>query len=272
MIYDIFMYNGESEHLELRLSHHKDFVDKFILMEFDRTYTGIYKGFHKLRIPDSINIDVIRYSIPFTDENERGWIYEHKQRDQLFNITRNLDTNDTLIYTDCDEIIKNKDVVSKAAEYPIAALEMDLFFYYYNLRLKNQTQYHESYHLNPCFKNKFHMGKILKIGKVKDFQHAYHIREHEVWSPSNLVKDAGWHFSNLGSPDRIYSKFKAFSHFGDAGFTDITVDTIRKNKESMKDPLGREGTEYEIVEDKDLPKYLIDNKEKFNEHFIKVSC
>ena len=43
MIYDCFIFNNEVDLLELRLSILDDVVDKFVIIEGDKTFSGNYK-------------------------------------------------------------------------------------------------------------------------------------------------------------------------------------------------------------------------------------
>ena len=46
MIYDVVCYNGEKELFEIRYNILKDFVDEFIVVEFDKTFSGQLKPWH----------------------------------------------------------------------------------------------------------------------------------------------------------------------------------------------------------------------------------
>ena len=99
---------------------------------------------------------------------------------------------------------------------------MDLFFYYFNLRLKDARN-NDSYHLNKSFKSKFHLAKIIRPDVLFRYKNLYEIRQFEIEGPSPqiLIKNAGWHFSNLGSPERVWDKLRAFSHWGECIFSHI---------------------------------------------------
>ncbi len=40
MIYDVFTYNGEKDILDIRFNTLSPFVDKFVIIEFDKTFSG----------------------------------------------------------------------------------------------------------------------------------------------------------------------------------------------------------------------------------------
>lgn len=252
MIYDVFHFNDELDLLEIRFDLHDSFVDKYIIIECTKTYSGINKPLNFLNNKQRYSkylhkVHHIILDYPF--ENNDNWKFEHLQR----NIIKGFDFNDDdwILYSDCDEILK---------EWPreltngINHLVMDLCFYYLNLRVKSQKQVYHSYHLNPCFKNKWHMAKIVSGLYFYMFNNLYEIREYLSQNiGGSVIKDAGWHFSNLGDPERIYNKLKAISHANEPLFKDLTLDDVKVNQALNIDPLGRKGVEYECFE---LPEYF----------------
>jgi hypothetical protein len=178
------------------------------------------------------------------------------------------DKCDWLIYSDCDELI-NKDILPQInSSSSIWHLQMDLFFYYFNLRLKDARN-NDSYHLNKSFKSKFHLAKIIRPDVLFRYKNLYEIRQFEIEGPSPqiLIKNAGWHFSNLGSPERVWDKLRAFSHWGECIFSHMSLDVLKKNMRELKDPLSRD-IELEVVpNDFNLPEYVKTNKEQFRKYF-----
>ena len=57
MIYDIFTYNGEKDILDIHLNVLKPHVDKFIIIEFDKTFSGKPKPSHFREIHDKYSKD-----------------------------------------------------------------------------------------------------------------------------------------------------------------------------------------------------------------------
>ena len=84
----------------------------------------------------------------------------------------------------------------------------------------------------------------------------------------NIVENGGWHFSNVMSPKEISEKLKSFAHseFDKPEFTDEEI--IKKKIELKKDIFGRNFQFKKIDDDKELPKYLIENKSKFFKFLI----
>lgn len=273
MIYDAFMFNNELDLLELRLEHHSQFVDKFIIIESRFTYTGQEKPLNYFQNKDRFKKyqDKIIYlnTVKPKEENQSVWEYEFYQRNQLLTLFDQFTDEDIIIYSDCDEFIRDSKIFDQIKDSEMYHLQMDLMFYYFNLRLKNAGG-SEDYHLNSCFQNKWHMAKIIKKNHLSAFQeNLYAIREFQIHNPdkTHLVKNAGWHFSNLGDAKRISDKMNAFAHrdeFIQKGYS-IDVESIQKRKDQGIDPLGRQGVEYETIDISELPDVIKNNQEKLKD-------
>jgi hypothetical protein len=77
------------------------------------------------------------------------------------------------------------------------------------------------------------------------------------------VENGGWHFTNQGGADRIKTKLESYSH------KEFNTEEIKKELEKKiqenKDFVGRNFKFW--VEEKDLPAYLLTNKEKYKSYF-----
>jgi len=269
MIWDCFMFNDELNLLEIRLHHHS-FVDRFVLIESTRTYSGLQKPLHyqlnRARFSEFAD-RIYHIALDFPFHGNGAWAYEHLQRNVLRGFTFGL--YDVVIYADCDEIVRGPEVIHSfmASGKDIISLQMELGFYYLNVRVKQAHAPGATYHIAPCFKSKWHMGKILRASLIPAYNYLYEIREHQLHhNPPDLIPNAGWHFSNLGSPERIFGKLKAISHCDDPEFHDLSVDKISERKQALTDPLGRDGVVYETF--MDLPDYVLQNQTKFHDYFL----
>ena len=88
-----------------------------------------------------------------------------------------------------------------------------------------------------------------------------------------FINDGGWHFSNIKSAKEIEHKLRSYLHHQEFDEKPLTVDEINdiiKNKQAIYDltldkrtnKIGT-GSKLEKFDFNKLPKYLIDNKEKF---------
>ena len=90
-----------------------------------------------------------------------------------------------------------------------------------------------------------------------------------------FVDDGGWHFSYLNTPELIEQKLKSYTHHREYDLNPIGLENIAKriqNRESVYNlsidkrvNKFSSGVKLKILEDNKLPKYLIENKEKYKD-------
>jgi hypothetical protein len=268
MIYDCFHFNGEYDLLKIRLNHHAGFVDKFVITESPWTYSGSPKPLYYYLVADEPPFDRFKDKIIHRIYNEppdgrANWEYEHEQRNSIRHFP--FKDEDLILYLDCDEIIRNEGVIyTAAATNCIVTLDMKLCWYYFNCVIEPGEDFYNDYSMEECFNHRWKMGKIIRPHHLHEFENVYQIRQANLWNPGCTIPDAGWHFSNLGDPERIHAKFNAFSHSRELNEKyDITPELIRMRKSGLKDPLGRD---VKFTKTKlDVPQYVHDNIEKFKE-------
>ena len=76
--------------------------------------------------------------------------------------------------------------------------------------------------------------------------------------------EGGWHFTSMGGYDKVKEKLTD-SYTEDSYATEQVLNNLSNNIKDNKDFLGRD-FEYKINES-ELPKYLIDNKERYKHLF-----
>jgi len=279
MIYDCFQFNGEYDLLEIRLNHHAAFVDKFILTEATYTYSGKPKRLYYDEVKDKEPFVDFKHRIihrvydvsPKKDclPNGRGICsYEHDQRNYLKKY--NFKSDDLIIYCDCDEIIRSGSVIEIAKQYEsIVSLDMDLNWYYFNCIMAPDSEFQDDYSMESCFNRRWRMGKIVRPGHLNVFANLYELRQLYLWDRRGeiLIKNAGWHFSNLGSGKSIKRKLDSFSHSDELNNKYyITPEAIENRKKRLQDPLGRDVRF--IATELDLPPYIINNMHKYEGYIL----
>ena len=76
------------------------------------------------------------------------------------------------------------------------------------------------------------------------------------------IIDGGWHFSFLQTPQQILKKIKSFSH-GEFNNENINEKDIEEKILKNQDIFGRNGTLRKIELDNSYPKYILQNKDKY---------
>lgn len=252
MIYDIVTYNGEKELFEIRYNLLKDYVDEFIVVEFDKTFSGKDKPYYfDLKWTRKNNIryyvmgekDYLKYKeLAESSPNTQGaehWKREFMQKESIKDCISHLEDNDICFIGDVDEIytpfVLKDDLVYK--------LSQKMYTYYFNNRSSEEWY-----------------GTI--VTRYKNIKNAClnHLRSHK--DLYTKAENNGWHFSSL---HHIMRRKLEDSYTADSYATPEVMANLEDNIANNKDFLGRPFVLG--VDEVDLPKYLLDNREKYEHLF-----
>jgi beta-1,4-mannosyl-glycoprotein beta-1,4-N-acetylglucosaminyltransferase len=199
---DCFTFYNEIEILQLRLSEIYEVVDKFILVEADKTFKGEDKPFifeeNKEKFSKWMD-KIIHIRINFPDLGTKNpWEYEKYQRNSFMQALYflGLSDSDQVMITDVDEI-PDASTISYIKTYPLKGL--------YKLEMENYM---------GCFRNKMSSVSKWYHPKIMTWDHL------KCSTPNNCRNDfdcqwwerGGWHLSYFGGSDRILNKINSFSH------------------------------------------------------------
>ena len=165
--------------------------------------------------------------------------------------------NDIIIISDVDEIpnLKKMNLFDKKN---YAVFSQKMFMYKINLLNLDENNWHGS---KICLKKNLKSPQWLRNLKFKKYP---------FWrfdKPKNIqiIKDGGWHFAYLQSPENISKKIKSFAH-GEFN-KDHLVDEI-KIKEKIKkgeDVFERGFKIKKINIDDSFPDYIYQNQDIFKD-------
>jgi len=286
------MYYNEDTVLELRLNYLNQYIDYFIIVESTFDHRGQKKNLN-FDINKFINFkDKIKYYILDSQppnieeiktndtENEKsskyilnGYKRDHYQRKYLSKGIDYADTDDLIIISDIDEIPKLENINLEKVKNNLLLFNQKMCYYKFNL-------YQENYKWvgsRACKKKKLINPQWLRDVKPKKYP---------IWRLDNLfsnikynnikfVDDGGWHFSYLNTPELIEQKLRSYTHHREYDLNPIGLENIAKrikNRESVYNlsidkrvNKFSSGVKLKILEENELPKYLIENKEKFKD-------
>jgi len=270
-IYDCFTFFNELDLLEMRLNILKDDVDKFILVEGEKTFQGKEKEmiFEKNKSLFKDFADKIIY-IPVKKEEfvPNAWQNEAYTFNKMSEGLNSCEEEDIVLISALDEIpkpellkeIKHKNLLNiiKIDEIKEAHLEMKLFYFYLN------TKYKE---INFSNKSSWIGTYLTKYKYISSEKNLYEkaIKRRRL---SPVITNCGWHFSFLGDEKQNITKINSYSH---SEFNHLKQEEIKKNIENLKDPLSRindaNQTAFDGFEPLELlPQYIQENKEKFSKY------
>ena len=134
MVFDCFIFNDELDMLELRLRFLDNIVDRFVLVESERTLSGERKDLHfennKLRF-SGFSGKITHLVAPANDMG--AWEYEFFQRNFIKQGLINCSDEDIVLIADVDEIINLSRVLGTPdLELPVL-IEIPMFNYFFNV-------------------------------------------------------------------------------------------------------------------------------------------
>jgi beta-1,4-mannosyl-glycoprotein beta-1,4-N-acetylglucosaminyltransferase len=255
MIYDCFTFFNEFELLEIRFHELDKWVDKFVLVESEETFTGNRKPLwfdENKHLFDRFLPKIIHLVSPIAKKVRTYWDRERKQRDYIIKGLRGCSKTDLILISDVDEIPKGMDFTKiEIQDKWMTPFIQKQYFYYMNLRRPGGWPGT----VLLSFEN------IWEIFEGSPHKARLHRRHGKM-----LNKDGGWHFTFIGGAKAVQLKVRSYCHFGSKG-TDILLnpETLHHRMEVER---AAKGKKLELVEiDSDFPNYLIENIEKFK-HLI----
>ena len=279
-IYDCFAFFNELDVLRIRIEELKDVVDKFILVEATKTFSGNPKPLYYQEFSHEFaeyQDKIIHYVVDDMPEVINGdrWPLEIHQRDCIIRPLRLIpcDDSDIILISDIDEIPRKdkiRDAINLLSDSDFVIFTHDL--YYNNLgdfqthwwcgtvackykdfkiRTANQVRRSDEGFWSPNWK----AADIRKEG----FQHPY-------------IEKGGWHFISFGGGTKTNRyKVQSYAHAeGDnskeTGIPLIDFHVARPTND--EDSLGKYYYDIRDVEGKDIPDYLKKNIRQYR-HFLK---
>jgi len=291
-IFDCFMYFDEDIVLDVRLNFLNDYVDKFVIIESEYNHRGEkrepkfnIKKFDKFK--DKIHY-ILKKDIPFDieeisdsdNENEhyRKSIFnaskrENLQRNQILDGLKDLEPNDWVIISDLDEIPNLENVDFYNIKNKFLFFQQSMMYYKFNLKLDNFTWTGS----RACKFKHLKSPQWLRNIKTKKFNwwRLDVLFSKNKYFDIKFIKDGGWHYSYLKSPEEIKFKLKSYLHHIDYDRNPLNTDQIARIIEDKKTiyDLKVDSKEEKFnpknklikVSKKEMPKYINDNISKFKD-------
>ncbi len=277
-IFDCFMYFDEEIVLETRLNYLDPYVDYFVIIESCFTHSGDrrdlkfdIKKFEKFKdkiiykVYDKIPNKVQKVH-ENDDEDTKSYKYimnalyrENGQRDYINEGITDAKDEDMILVSDVDEIPNLSSVDLRKIKEKIILFKQDMFYYKFNLRLPNM----EWTGTKGCKKKNYISAQWLR--NIKDRKYSF-FRIDTLFSDKkfinvNIIKNGGWHFSNIKSAEEIELKLKSYLHHREFDLEPLDIKGIKKmiqNKQAIYD-LRVDKTVNKIGTGDKLEKYKIEN-------------
>tara|TARA_Y100001970_G_scaffold278445_1_gene384142 strand:- start:1121 stop:1930 length:810 start_codon:yes stop_codon:yes gene_type:complete len=267
-IYDCFQFFNEEEVLDLRFNILDEFVDFFVISESTVDHQGRDKKLNfdiekfqkfKKKIIHVIVEDTLD-SIKKSHIGQNSLVERH-QRNSINRGLKNCSDNDLVIISDVDEIpdLTKLNLFNKKNRYAVFSQKK----FDYKLNLLNETE-GDWYGSKICLKKNLKSPQWLRDLKFKKYPFWRFDKVRDL----QIIKNGGWHFSYLQSPENLLKKITSFSH-GERNKPEFANSKNIEEKIKMKKNIFDLGYSYKKIEiDHTFPKYIVENKKKFEKWIL----
>ena len=293
-IFDCFMYFDEDLILDARLNILDKYVDFFIIVESKYNHKGEKRSlkldlekFKKFKNKIKyLVIEDLPNNLEVITGQDFGLTKEHKfinnavkrENFQRNFIKKGLDEaqdEDFILISDLDEIPCLENLNLKSVKERIVVFKQLMTYYKFNLALPN-FWWHGT---KGCLKKNLKSPQWLRNVKSKKYSLLrLDILFSEMrYNSIKFIENGGWHFTNIKTAEEIEFKFKSYLHHREFELSNISLNDIReiiKNKYAIYDlnvdqrnsKIGN-GKKLIYLEDKNLPNYIVENKQKLSMWF-----
>ena len=244
-IYDCFMYFDEDLLLDLRLNSLDKFVKKFVITEATYTHNGSKKKlkfdinkFKKFKdkitylVVDKQPDNILELTSGETEEKRgeklilNGMSRDYHQRENLKKGLTKISDEDLILISDLDEIPNLDSLNSSMIKNNILIFEQKMFYYKLNL-------FYDGYKWlgTRATKSKnFLSPQWLRNVKGKNYSKWRFDTLFSKKKYSNLffIKNGGWHFTCLRTPEDLEKKLLNFAHHYEFEASGLKIDDLRK--------------------------------------------
>ena len=254
-IFDCFMYFDEEMVLNLRLNILNAYVDYFVIVESKYNHRGEKRKllfneekFSEFKdkiiylIYDEVPSKVVEIKFDDSEKTKdtksimNALYRENEQRNYIINGLTKANDDDIILISDVDEIPKIDSVNFDKLNNKIILFKQDMFYYKFNLCLPN----FKWTGTKACRKKNLISPQWLR--NIKDRKYPF-FRLDTFFSDKKyinieIIKDGGWHFSNIKTAKEIEHKLRSYLHhkeFDDVPLSVQEIDKLVQNKQAIYD-------------------------------------
>ena len=289
-IYDCFMYFDEDLLLDLRLNMLNKYIKKFVIAEATYTHNGTKKklnfdinNFKKFKdkidylVVDSRPNNLLNFvsGEPEHKKGEKlilnGMARDYFQRENLIRGLSDAKEDDIILISDLDEIPNLSNLNLTNISDKIIIFEQKMFYYKLNLLYENYFWYGTK----ACRKKNLISPQWLRNVKAKKYDkwRLDLLFSKKKYSDIFFVKDGGWHFTYLKTPENLEKKLLNFAHHYEFEKSGLNIGDIRKFMEEkrvvydhnvdQKSYKWSGKSKLKKIQKKFLPQYINSNLDKY---------
>ncbi len=263
-LFDCTLYYDEDLILEARLNILNNYFDKFIICEATFTHSGRKK---------ELNFDINKFAkfkdkiiYISVDQEPEGILYEDKekkiekpenfrfnaikriahQRNKLLDAVNSISNDeDYIFYSDNDEI-PNMTAFETSKKKKFLFFEQDLFYFKFNLYC-NRIKWYGTRAVKKKDLIDFEWLRQIKAKKYPFYRLDTYFKK-DRYIDVEIIKNGGWHFTRVISPDKIHEKELDAEHHDE-------YRASNKSPEKIKDLISRRVIDHDHLVDSKSNKY-----------------
>ena len=291
-LYDCFMYFDEDLLLDLRLNSLEKYVKKFVITEATYTHNGSKKDlrfdinkFKKFK--DKIIYLVVdnqpKNILKLVDAESKdargeklilnGMARDYFQRENLSKGLTGATDEDLIIISDLDEIPRIESLNFSNIKNNIVMFEQKMLYYKLNLLYENFTWMGSKAVKHKNFKSPQWLRNIK--GRKYPNWRIDTLFSNKKYSNLYFVKNGGWHFTCVRSPEELEKKLLNFAHHYEYEESGLKIGDLKRfisEKRVMYDHnVDQRGYKWsgksilKKINNEDLPSYVFSNLDKYKE-------
>jgi beta-1,4-mannosyl-glycoprotein beta-1,4-N-acetylglucosaminyltransferase len=238
LTYDAILILDELNLLEIRLRELSPVVDRFVIVESDRTFTGHRKPqfFEENRARfREWESKIIHVPVSCAPEELTAHERDTWTKERVVAGLKTANDDDAVIFSDIDEIPRASVVKAYSAKWGVRSLSMTVSRFYLDWQIPHEE---------------WHAPKIMPAARAREGG----LNKLRYWEAPPVIPYAGWHFTSTGGGDKLAYKLKSFAH-ADMPHNDAMVEAIRSG--GWEAIYGNGGRQVEI--DASYPRFVQDN-------------
>jgi len=285
-IFDCTTFYSEHLMLDVRFNILNEKVDKFIVVESLFSHSGKpkklnfdIKNYQKFK--DKINYIIIEnepeglvvnQNLSSAEKRLNSLKRVEQSYDYMAKSLNDAEDKDLIILSDNDEIPNLNSKQFLNSKKNIFIFEQLFFYYKFNLHYDLMNWFGSK----ACRKKKLMSMPWLRNLKNKQypFWRFDTLFSKTKYNNLEIIKDGGWHFTNLMTAEKLYEKMSNFGHHNEFDESGLKINDIKnkiENREMFYNHFldqtnsnkWKNDYKLKIINENKLPLYVIQNKEKF---------
>ena len=256
-VFNLMPFNDELALLRMHLAEMIDWVDLFVIVESEVTFTGQPKPlyFERHKHEFAAYAGKIRHVVlgEHPPAFHSPWGRDFRQRDMAITAISGLCAPDDLVLlTDVDEIVDRRALDGFEGDY--AGLRMAMFRFFLNYRP-------DAAHM-PVRRT----GAVWKARHLARFGSSYARFGLSRRKDGGAIDNAGWHFTSMCDPARLVAKMNSYAH-QERKLEWRDLDTVDRRLAQIRSGRLERGWERAEI-DETLPAYIRDHRDELRDLLI----